>query len=127
MNDAQVDRLLEELSKTRESFDNANIVFTKAISSIKWNRFNTIVLYSLMGLIFLIGAITVANYVNDRRVACENRNDLRITVAQGMEANALAIGAALAIVFEAPQEELDKYLNAYNEQRAPESIQFEEC
>lgn len=128
MNDEQVDKLLTELAKTRESFDKANDVFTKAIGSIRWNRINTLILYFLIVAVFVIGALGAVNYNNYKRDACERGNVLRITVASGMEQNAFAIGTALAIVFNAPEERLDQYLQAYNDQKPTDPIlKLREC
>lgn len=122
MNDEQVEKLLHELSETRLAFDRANEVFSKAITSIKWNRFNTIVQYGLIVLVFIFGTIATMSYVSYRDASCERGNDLRITVAAGMEQNAFAIGSALAVVFNAPQERLEQYLKAYNDQRPTREI-----
>lgn len=128
MNDDQVERLLSELASTRQSFDQANDVFIKAIGSIRWNRINTAILYSLIVAVFIIGALGAANYFSYRRDACERGNALRITVAAGMEQNAFAIGTALAIVFDAPEERLNEYLQAYNDQKPTNSIlHLREC
>lgn len=128
MNDDQVERLLSELASTRKSFDQANDVFVKTISSIRWTRINTAILYCLMVAVFIVGVLGAVNYINDRREACERSNSLRVTVAAGMEQNALAIGTALAIVFHAPEERLNQYLDAYKDQKASDPIlQLKEC
>lgn len=127
MNDELVNELIEELRSTRASFDNANAVFDAAIKSIKWNRINTIILYSLIGLVFILGVFGLTNYFNNRKNDCERGNEFRSTVAVGMEQNAFAIGTALAIVFDAPQEKFDEYYEAYKAQGPTQIIHLREC
>lgn len=128
MNEEQVETLLNELRATRASFDAANEVFSAAIKSIKWNRINTAIQYCLIVLVFVFGAIATMSYINYKDASCDRSNDLRITVAAGMEQNAFAIGSALAVVFNADQESLEKYLQAYNDQRPTrEILQLRNC
>lgn len=127
MNDDQVERLLNELASTRESFDRANVAFDSAIRSIRWNKINTRILYFLIVIVFLLGALGVLNFMNYRSESCDRYNGLVVLVRDGMESNGFAIGAALAVVFNADQEDLDRYLEAYNQQKAPDNIPLREC
>jgi len=120
MKDEQVDQLLEELRATRESFD-------RATSSIKWNRFNTIVQYVLIAFVMVIIGSGVIYYLHERKVACERGNDLRITVQGSLDNNAAAIGAALVIVTGASQERFQEYMDAYNQQEKPDILELREC
>lgn len=119
MNDELLGELISELRDTRASFNDA-------INSIKWNKRNTVIQYILIVVVFFLGALALISYQNYQHQTCERSNDLKITVDNGMRENAFAIGAALAVVFNAPQERLDQYLAAYDEQR-PERITLREC
>jgi len=119
MNDELLGELISELRETRKSFEDA-------IQSIKWNKRNTVIQYVLIVVVFFLGAIGVINYMNYKQQSCERGNELKIAVDHGQRENAFAIGAALAVVFNAPQERLDQYLAAYDEQR-PERIELREC
>lgn len=127
MNEEQVERLLNEFAETRASFESANEAFSGAIRSIKWNKINTVILYSLMVVVFFFGALGVVNFLNYQKEACERGNETRLIVIDGMRANGFAIGSALAVVFNAEQEDLDRYLEAYNTQKVENTIPLREC
>lgn len=127
MNDEQADKLLQELASTRESFDKTSKTFEDAVSSIRWNRINTIIQYCLIVVVFLLGALGFAFYSNEQREECEEANLFRITVVEAMEENAFSIGAALAIVFNASDESLNEYLQAYTDQHTEDRFPLREC
>ena len=120
MKEEQVDRLLEELARTRESFD-------QAIKSIKWNRFNTIVQYVLISVIVVMLAVGTNYWVAEKRASCERGNDLRRDIQNSLDKNAGAIGIALTIVTGAPDERLQEYIDAYNQQDKPAVLRLREC
>jgi hypothetical protein len=119
VNDDQVDRILAELSETRDSFD-------QAIRSVKWNRVNTITQYCLIVLVFILGGLAFLNYVNDNRINCERGNEFRISIAQSQQDNALSIGVALSAVLGGSQEDVERYMEAYMDTR-PETLPLREC
>ena len=120
MNDELVEQLLAELSETRKSFD-------AAIKTIKWNRFNTVVQYCLIVAVFLLGTFFVIYYVDDQHEACVRGNELRAAVTQGDTSTAEAIGIALTVLTEAPQETLQEYLDIYNQQDRPPALEMRDC
>lgn len=120
MKEEQVDRLLEELAKTRESFD-------VAARSIKWSRRNTIIQY---GLIFVVVCMLLSlglYYKNQQHAACVRGNDLRMSIATSLDNNAAAIGASLVIVTGASPEDFDAYMDAYSQQAKPEALKIRGC
>jgi len=120
VNDELVNELLTELKETRKSFEGV-------IKSVKWNRRNTAIQYFLLVLVFFLGAIGTMNYFNYRQDACERSNNLRVTLQESMSQNAFAIGVALQSVFNAPEERLNQYLEAYNAQRPTEPFGERKC
>ena len=116
----KVDELLTELAGTREEF-------SKVVSSIKWNRINTIIQYCLIVIVFLIGSAVVANYVSYRNAACNRSNELKTYVSQSQDNNALAIGVALAAVLGGSEEQLQQYLDVYNVQQKDQVLELREC
>jgi predicted negative regulator of RcsB-dependent stress response len=119
MNDELLGELISELKETRTSFNDA-------INSIKWNKRNTVIQYILIVVVFFLGALAFISYRNYQQQSCERSNELKIAVDTSSRENAFAIGAALAVVFNAPQERLDQYVAAYNDQR-PQRIELREC
>lgn len=120
MNEEQVDVLIAELVKTRESF-------SEAIGHIKWNRRNTAFQYVLIVVLSLVIASNIFYYRNEQHRACERGNDLRLSITRSLDANALAIGIALSKVTDAPQSKLDEYLRVYNAQAKPEVLKLRKC
>lgn len=119
MNDEQVDKLIDELSKTRTSFDTA-------IKSVKWNRINTIILYSLIVMVFVLGALGVLFYFDEKRESCQEHNQMRTETALAEKQNAVFIGIALAEVSGASQDTFLKYLDVY-ESQGSSGPQLREC
>lgn len=119
MNGEQVDRLVEELSKTRTSFDTA-------IKSFKWNRVHTIILYCLIVMVFILGGLGVAFYFDEKRESCQEHNDMRRETAIAEKQNAVFIGVALAEVSGATQDTFLRYLDAYESQGSA-GPQLREC
>ena len=118
MNEDQVNDLLDELEKTRESFN-------LAIKMVKWNRVNTITQYALLVLVFLLGGLGFLNYLNDQEADCERGNDFRVQISESQEQNAVSIGTALAAVLGGSQEHIDRYMDAYRATR--QDIHLREC
>jgi hypothetical protein len=120
MNDEQLDQLLSELSKTRESFDSV-------VKTIRWTRINTIVQYALLAVVLIMGSLGVAYYLDDKRENCERGNEFRASIDNTMTANAAAIGAALVTVTGASHEDFLEYMEAYNHQPRPEILKPRSC
>lgn len=120
MSTTKTDELLVELAKTRESFD-------KAISAVRWNRVNTIILYVLIGVVFLLGALFVRDSLSERHNNCERDNALRAAVLESNMDTAAAIGAAIAAVSNASPEQYAEYLEVYRNQKPPEALNPREC
>jgi hypothetical protein len=127
MQDEQVERLLEELVRTRESFDSATVSFDAAIKQIKWNRINTIIQYALIAIVLIMLFFGSIYYLGEKNASCERGNDLRSDISDSLDSNALAIGAALVIVTGAPQERFDDYIDAYAQQNKPEVLTLRNC
>lgn len=120
MNERQVDRLLDELVKTRESFD-------RATAQIRWNKLNTAILYALVSVILVMIGLGVKYYFDQRRVDCERGNDLRAQIVISLDYNAAAIGSALASVSGASPEVFNQYMDAYGDQEKPPILQLRDC
>jgi hypothetical protein len=101
----------------------ANDSFSKAISSIRWNRINTAIQYFLIALFFVLGSVIFINYRSDKHDACVARNEL----ATVQERNTLAIGAALATMFNADSSQVDRYMDLYREQNPLRDLNLQEC
>lgn len=120
MNDTQVERLLDELARTRESFDTA-------ITQIKWNRINTVIQYCLIVAMFVMGTLGAIYYLDEKHAQCERGNDLRMSITNSLDANAAAIGIALATVSGAPDDAFREYMEVYSEQDKPSALELREC
>jgi hypothetical protein len=120
MNDEQLDQLLLELGKTRESFDSV-------VKTIKWTRINTIVQYALLAVVLVMGCLGVIYYLDDKRENCERGNEFRAAIDNTMTENATAIGAALVIVAGASHDDFLAYMEAYNDQPRPEILKPRSC
>ena len=120
MDEDQLERLLVELAATRASLDAA----TKAI---KWNKINTIIQYCLLFAVFVMGTVGVVYYFDDRRRNCEAGNETRQAINEAIDVKAAAIGFAIAVVSNAPEEALERYLEIYNEQADPAILSPREC
>lgn len=127
MRDEQVERILAELANTRESFDNATAAFNTAINQIRWNRINTIIQYCLLGLVLIMLVLGGLYYLGEKQDECERDNTLRSNISSSLDSNAIAIGTALVIVTNAPQERFDEYIQAYAKQNKPEVLALREC
>lgn len=120
MDAGQVDRLLDELGKTRTSFD-------EAIKQVKWNRINTIVQYVLIAIVIFMLGFGVIYYLNEKKMACVRGNELRVDIQESLDSNAASIGAALVVVAHASNEDFQKYLDVYNQQNKPEVLNLRSC
>lgn len=120
MREEQVDELIVELRQTRESFN-------KAIEKVNWHRVNTAVLYSLLAVVFFLGATVYIQYRNDQQQACERGNRLREAVVEAQDIQATAIGAAIAEVAHSSAEDLQQYLEIYDRNETPEALLPRDC
>lgn len=120
MDDAQVELLLSELSETRKSFD-------AAIGAIRWNRINTIIQYILIVIVMVMSLLGVVYYLDQRREDCERDNSTRAAFEDSLDANAAAIGVALATVSGAEAAVFQEYLEVYAAQPKPEALQPRSC
>lgn len=120
MDDAQVEELLSELSKTRESFE-------KAIGAIRWNKINTVIQYCLILVVAVMMGLGVVFYLDQRQEDCERGNETRAAISGSLDSNATAIGVALATVAGASADTFQEYLDVYNSQPKPEVLQPREC
>ena len=134
MNDELVERLLEEVAATRklfatatEAFTTATTSFNDAARSINWNRRNTIIQYVLISIVVLMLAGGTIYYTSEKTAACERGNDLRLDITSSLDDNAAAIGFALAVVSDAPDEKFQEYMDVYNDQAKPEVLELREC
>ena len=127
MNDDQVDLILRDLVKTRESFDAARDVFDQAVSQIRWNRINTRIMYGLIATVFVLGAALLSFYFQERRESCQEHNQIRTSVDASLDATALAIGTALEGATNAPHEAFEEYVRIYLEQAPPAALRLEDC
>lgn len=120
MNDEQTERLIEELSRTRESFD-------EAIRQIKWNRINTVIQYIMLVVVVIILIFGASYYLDEKKASCERGNELRSDISNSLDTNARAVGAALVIVTGASPERFAEYVDAYNQQDKPEVLKLRSC
>lgn len=128
MTDEQLERFIQEMVKTRESFDTATETFSKAIKQIKWNRVNTIIQYVLIAIVLVMFGLGIRYYLEEKQASCERSNDFRVSVQSSMVSNARAIGVALAVVTGAPDSRFQEYMDAYNEaQDTPDILDLREC
>lgn len=120
MNDELVERLLDELSATRQSFD-------AATAQIKWNRRNTIIQYILIAVVLIMLFGGLVYYLDDQKASCEHDNDLRISISNSLDSNAWAIGVALAVVSNASDETFREYMEVYGKQDKPQVLELRDC
>ena len=127
MDDRQLDELIFELSETRKSFDAANLTFQAAVSSIKWNKINTIILYTAVVLMLLMGIVGVRFYFDERKATCVEHNEIRAATVSGDMETAYAIGIALESVSGASHTEFEEYLRIVREQPIAPALQTRDC
>ncbi len=120
MNDEQVEQLLVELGKTRQSFE-------KAIGQIKWNRINTFIQYGMLALLLVMVVCGIVYYLDDKQEACERGNEFRVAIQNSLDSNAASIGIALTIVTGASEERFLEYMEAYNQQEKPDILELRDC
>jgi len=120
VNDEQVERILTELTKTRESFE-------AAINQIRWNRINTAIQYVLLAVVVVMLGVGVKYYLDEKQLSCERGNDLRQDIQSSLDSNAASIGATLVIVTDAPEGIFQEYLDIYNQQNEPEVLRLRSC
>lgn len=120
MNDEQVERILVELTATRKSFD-------AAINQIKWNRINTTIQYVLIAIVALMFGFGIRYYLDEKQATCERGNELRAKIVNSLDTNAAAIGIALVIVTDAPNEKFIEYMEAYGEQEKSPALELRDC
>lgn len=127
MNDEQAERFITELIETRRVFNDAMETFKGATNSIRWTRINTTVQYVLLVAVLFLYTFGAAYYINDKHASCVRGNDLRVSIGDSLDANATAIGVALTVVTEAPQEKFEQYLEVYNRQPKPPALELRDC
>lgn len=127
MRDEQVERILNELARTRESFDAATETFNTAIEHIQWNRRNTIIQYFLIFLVVCMLGMGSIYYLNEKHANCVRGNDLRVAIVDAIDSNARAIGTALAVVSNAPDAKFKEYMEVYNQQDKPLALETRKC
>ena len=120
MEEAKVDSLIEELGRTRESFE-------KAIDTIKWRRVNNALLYSLCAMLVMVVILSYNHNENQNRALCERNNAIRAATIEALDVTATKIGTSFATVYEVPIEDLDRFLQVYGEQDPPVALQQREC
>lgn len=130
----QLTQLIGEFSETRKSFDQATEKFGEAVHQIKWNRRNTKIQYALIVLVVIAYISGVLFYIqdqedyrSDQRAACVRGNEIREQISVSLDSHATAIGVALTVVSEAPQEKFEQYLEIYRQQPKPEALVLREC
>lgn len=131
MNEERIERLLDELESTRKTFEAAGKTFETAVKQIKWNKINTIIQYTMLVVVGFMLIFGFFYYLRDKKAACQRGNQTRTAIQVSLDNNARAIGIALVIVADVPQEEipqiLEEYMEVYLEQADPEILQHREC
>lgn len=120
MNDEQVDKLIAELAATRKSLD-------AAVTTIRWNKVNTIIQYVLIVLVFIIGAVGIGYYFDQRHEDCVRGNETREAINKRVDASAAAVGVAIATLGDIPQETVDQYVELYRITVEPTVLQPRSC
>ena len=120
MNEEQVDELLGELARTRDSFDSA-------IGAVKWNKINTFIQYCLIAIVFLFGALGIRYYVDDRHDTCVAGNEFRRTMIAAQEKYALNFATALAAKLKGDEQDVQDFMDIYGDLPVPEVLITREC
>lgn len=116
----QLETLIEELRLTRGTFD-------RAVSTIHWNKINTIIQYVALAMILILGAVCFVWYLDEKHDSCVEHNDIRRATVNEMESTAAAIGIALQTVSGADHAQFQLYMETYIEQAEHEDLVQREC